>query len=238
MYSTSAYSGSGTERWGDNFARFRGSFRVSSSIFQCLPPFRNVSLVSEEDTANFEGENIKFWGRKLKFGGISVCPAWRMSIKITTFPISLKNSKNNLWPQYMKLCWQPLTDTHTTRIHIYHVCRWKIMSKFFNKKLLIFSYLWNCILPQISIFNTIFCSNTRTTQVRTYAIFNRPGCKQTLYFIYSYDNIVQWLKYALFQKKLQIKVFRHQISDKKVRRGSHISISPRSGARGSKDDMV
>ncbi len=59
-----------------------------------------------------------------------------------------------------------------------------------------------------------------------------------LYFIYSYDNIVWRLQYALFQKKFQIKVFRHQISDKEVCE-RHMSTFPhRSGARGSKNDIV
>ncbi len=51
-----------------------------------------------------------------------------------------------------------------------------------------------------------------------------------LYFIYSYDNIVLRLKYAIFRKKLQIKVFQHRILGKKVREG--ICLSPPSGAGG------
>ncbi len=44
-------------------------------------------------------------------------------------------------------------------------------------------------------------------------------------------------KYALFRKKLQIKVFRHRISDKKVREGVCLS-SPGVELGASKDDMV
>ncbi len=44
-------------------------------------------------------------------------------------------------------------------------------------------------------------------------------------------------KYALFWKKIQIKVFRHRISDKKVREGICLS-SPRVELGTSKDDMV
>ncbi len=71
-----------------------------------------------------------------------------------------------------------------------------------------------------------------------HAIFNRPGCKQTVPFSFiPNDNIVLWLKYALFQKMLQIKVFRHRISDRKVRKGTCLS-PPRVELGGSKDDMI
>ncbi len=75
---------------------------------------------------------------------------------------------------------------------------------------LLFQHLPYYIGPPASPVQLHGClyQSTRTTQVKTYTIFNHPGYN-CLYFIYSYDNIVLWLRYTLFQKKKLKKKFFH-----------------------------
>ncbi len=84
---------------------------------------------------------------------------------------------------------------------------------------------------------------SRIIQVRRASIFQPTETMDynVLYFCTETENCIHfWAercqKYALFQKKVQIKVFRHRISYKKVRQG--MSISPGVELEGSKDDMV